>query len=487
MSSFPDWIIGVLLITAGSLGNNLGNNLVSLDHAQKREEKVKQIESSRSPTAAASIEAGLSLDDCDLGDVLDDKKVEKKPTSYRITGTLIFVFGNLFTFASFGFGAQSLLASLESIQFVSNLFFAHYIHHEVVSYRMIIATFLIVSGNVLVVIFADHAAQLVTSDDMINLYKTNTIYQGYMVVAFFLWLVTNAIYRHYHHSRVVRREPLLWNHNFLEPFCYATSSAIIGTQAVLNSKCMAILIQVTIAGTKNEFTFWYIYFILGIWLLLVSYWLNRLDKGLELFPPLFIIPVMQVFFVFFAIICGGLYFQEFVDFTVSQFIGFSFGVAMILSGVYGLAPTDMVLTIPIASMEYAIEDGSPCDGGDKSPSKNVNADTEKFVLVAGEGKHSLVSAMAASAAYTAADSKDKDAIDEPMGQPYLGRVREHPEPVAHTSTSSVAVISAALHAKPHHQIHPIDPTDATRFSCPVATKKNRKIVKRKPLELADEV
>jgi hypothetical protein len=54
-----------------------------------------------------------------------------------------------------------------------------------------------------------------------------------------------------------------------------------------------------------------LYFVLATWLLMVTYWLQRLDSSLEKFPPMFIIPVMQVFFVLFAIICGGIYFEEF--------------------------------------------------------------------------------------------------------------------------------------------------------------------------------
>ena len=70
------------------------------------------------------------------------------------------------------------------------------------------------------------------------------------------------------------------------------------------------------------------------WIILVAYWLRRLDKGLELFPPLFIIPVLQVFFVFFAIMCGGVYFEEFIGFTYQQYIGFVIGVVMILGRIF---------------------------------------------------------------------------------------------------------------------------------------------------------
>ena len=133
----------------------------------------------------------------------------------------------------------------------------------------------------------------------------------------------------------------MWKHGFVEPFTFAVSSSIIGTQAVLNSKCMSMLIQVTSRGIVNEFELPHIWWILITWIILVAYWLRRLDVGLAMYPPLFIIPVMQVFFVFFAILCGGIYFQEFLHFTATMYVGFVIGVVMILAGVYGLAPDDV--------------------------------------------------------------------------------------------------------------------------------------------------
>jgi hypothetical protein len=56
---------------------------------------------------------------------------------------------------------------------------------------------------------------------------------------------------------------------------------------------MSMLIQVAAKGIYNEFVHPPIWVILVAWLTMVSYWLNRLNKGLQLFPPLFIIPVLQ--------------------------------------------------------------------------------------------------------------------------------------------------------------------------------------------------
>ena len=321
------WVAGVVLVIIGSIGNNLGNNLVSFHHkteqlsAKERRKDLldnnhQQIEDLVHTRLASKTESSLTT--------------PSSTCTWRRIGTIVFILGNLCTFASFGFAAQSLLASLESIQFVSNVFFVRWVHKEIITRRMLLATISIVVGNTLVVIFSDHAAALLTSADIINLYVTNRTYWGYLICAFVLWLINHFTYTYYFDARV-NKNKLLWKHSFIEPFTFAVSSAIIGTQAVLQSKCMSMLIQVSSRGIVNEFLLPHIWWILVSWIILVAYWLRRLDKGLELYPPLFIIPVLQVFFVFFAIVCGGIYFEEFDGFTYAQYIGFVIGVSFLLT------------------------------------------------------------------------------------------------------------------------------------------------------------
>lgn len=279
----------------------------------------------------------------------DEDEDQPQSCDLRTIGTVIFVVGNLVTFASFAFAPQSLLAGLESVQFLSNILFVKYMHKQEITQRMILATFGIFIGCILVVVFAEHTSELFTSDDMINLYKTNTGYHAYLVVAFVLWVANTLCYRYYYHIRCTHmpasERKLLYGHTFIEQFTYSTAAAIGGAQAVLNSKCMAILLKVSSTGEKNEFKFWWLWFILSTWILLVVYWVNRIDTGLKYYDPQFIIPVLQVFFIFFAIVVGGIYFQEFAKFSTGQYIGFSAGVLLILSGVYGLAPVDVPLKV----------------------------------------------------------------------------------------------------------------------------------------------
>lgn len=370
MDEVTTWVLGILLILIGSLGNNLGNNLVSLAHSQEKQlnktEKIIEEGKSKKQQQQQQTEdkhedtdkeidytiatEGSSFHKSTKTTVLcnETKIVENKPwykkISLRTLGTLIFVFGNLFTFAAFGFGAQSLLAALESVQFVSNVFFAKFVHKEKITVSMVLATISICAGDVLVVVFSNQDVVLLDSYQMIALYEYNTSYHAYLAIVGFLWIVNHFTYYHYYKVRMVQRR-LLWAHSFIEPFTYAVSSAIIGTQAVLLSKCMSMLIQVSAYG-NDQFTYFFVYLVLFCWIVLVAFWLRRLDLGLSLYPPLFIIPVLQVFFILFAIMCGGVYFEEFDTFKESQFIGFAIGVVMILAGVFGLAPKDTKLQIP---------------------------------------------------------------------------------------------------------------------------------------------
>lgn len=221
-----NWIIGVVLILAGSIGDNLGNNLVSLYHHQ-----VAQSEQ-ESHNDGKELEK-IPTEDIDEKSPSDSKEAKSGPgcCSWFVIGTTTFVIGNLCTFAAFGFGSQSLLASLESVKFVSNVIFASVVHNEPITWRMLISTAGIVGGNVLIVIFSHHESQLFKSEQLWYLYLSNVPYDVYLGVGFASWAACHYTYTVYYKSRVENKK-LLWQHQFIEPFLFAVSSAIIGTQAV---------------------------------------------------------------------------------------------------------------------------------------------------------------------------------------------------------------------------------------------------------------
>ena len=80
--------------------------------------------------------------------------------------------------------------------------FINYLHKESITWQMGLATVSICAGNVLVVLFADKEAELITSQGMMELYETNNLYHIYLGIIFALWCITIYIYNKYFNSRV---------------------------------------------------------------------------------------------------------------------------------------------------------------------------------------------------------------------------------------------------------------------------------------------
>lgn len=89
---------------------------------------------------------------------------------------------------------------------------------------------------------------------------------------------------------------------------------------------------------NNAFAHWFTYFVIIAWLCFVGIWLHRMNEALGLYDPLFIIPLLQSNFIFFAIISGGIYFREFRPFKLGNWLGFWSGVTIMFSGLYLMSP-----------------------------------------------------------------------------------------------------------------------------------------------------
>jgi hypothetical protein len=119
---------------------------------------------------------------------------------------------------------------------------------------------------------------------------------------------------------------------------YAVSSALFGTQSVVQAKVLAELLAVHGKGDENVFASWFTYLTLFFWMLTATVWLKRLNDAFKMFKPLFIIPLLQCSFIFFAIVSGGIFFQEFNAFDLRQWLGFWFGIIIMFSGLVMLTP-----------------------------------------------------------------------------------------------------------------------------------------------------
>lgn len=344
-SSSENWVLGVTLGLLGSIAINTGNNVQSLGLKELKEREQHGYESSKgepcciyfcreqrktSPSndSDETMETGSKL-------VTEQKKVHPSSSITWIVGTIIFVTGSLLNFASYAFTAQSMLASLESIQFVTNLIFGKFMLKANVSNAMLIGTGLTVMGTVLAVQFSSPVTLNLSTEEMKDLYS-NPAYIIYLTLMIGLLFLLNHMYNYYE-KRKALGEPLRYSGAVI-PLSYSIWSALFGTQSVVQAKVLAELLSVHSSGVENIFHSWFTYTTIMTWILTVGVWLSRLNNALTKFDPLLIIPLLQCSFIFFAIVSGGIFFKEFNEFTVTQWIGFWCGVLVMFSGLILLTP-----------------------------------------------------------------------------------------------------------------------------------------------------
>ena len=149
-----------------------------------------------------------------------------------------------------------------------------------------------------------------------------------------------AIYKIYEHKKDTGSP--LPHSNVIMPVIYAVWSALFGTMSVSQAKVLGELLAINGDGPceTQVFSHWFTYISILLWLLTVSVWLYRLNSALSKFNPLFIIPLLQCMFIFFAIVSGGIFFKEFKTFSASQWLGFCSGVTVMFAGLVFLVPND---------------------------------------------------------------------------------------------------------------------------------------------------
>ena len=368
--SDSNWTLGITLGLLGSIAINTGNNLQSLGLHQSASSKRKTHPlSSNTPVAenkprrhsipwlSPTPIKNAPLDRCNNDDDSDSLqsdfvfvKVRRNPIESPIwvVGTLIFVTGSLLNFASYAFAAQSMLASLESIQFVTNLIFGRFMLGARITETMLAGTLLTVTGTIMTVNFASKETLELSISEIKDLYQS-TAYVVYLVLMVIALVLLHVFYGRL--ATMQKNAPVkhsgwkgrleVWlagSRDTTMPIIYSVWSALFGTQSVVQAKVLAEMLAAHTSGKENVFKSWFTYMTILIWIATVIVWLQRLNKALETFDPLFIIPLLQCSFILFAIISGGIFFQEFSSFNASQWVGFLFGIMVMFSGLVLLTP-----------------------------------------------------------------------------------------------------------------------------------------------------
>ena len=275
--------LGIALGCIGSLSINLGNNL-----------------------QAKGLQTKQSSSDGGGGD----------KTLWAI-GTAVFVMATLINFTAFGFAPASVVAPLESLQFVANLFFAKFVNKKTLTWRMLIGTAMILVGTVITVIFGPIDGTLIVSLDSLVAYWDAPGWLAYLAIVICIAGIAELTHGFYSHAQ--RRGESLPGQAAILPMSFATGTALLASQAVVQSKCFAEVVKLFAAGCAVElFESWYLYVTILIMASTGILYVFRLNKALGMYDPLFIIPLLQSQYILCATLSGGIYFQEFSRLTTTK-------------------------------------------------------------------------------------------------------------------------------------------------------------------------
>mmetsp|Transcript_3916 Transcript_3916/g.4541 ORF Transcript_3916/g.4541 Transcript_3916/m.4541 type:complete len:500 (-) Transcript_3916:368-1867(-) len=328
-------LLGVALGLSGSIFINVGNNIQSTAmHKLEVEIMKKQAESGQAAELHPTIEPSES--------------------KLWIFGTCMFVGGSVLNFLSYAHAPQCVLASLESIQFVTNVLYAKFVTGSLISWKMTFGVGVTVFGCITAVLFAPAAGKVICSaEDMITLFydpdspKHTYAWEAYMCIAISVSVSLHFLYGYY--DKMERANTPLPNSNFVMMIQFSVLAAVgFGTSQVVLAKMLGYFTSLTIFNTDPDcideelFKTWFPYVVIPVWGLLVSQWLVRLNKGLERFDPIQFLPIIQGNFILWSIVSGAICFQEFVVMESASikttegltWLGFICGVIVMFYGLF---------------------------------------------------------------------------------------------------------------------------------------------------------
>ena len=260
-------VIGIVLGISGSFGINIGNNLQAIGLNLKGVGEDEEDE----PTPAMLAK-------------------KKKGDRIFLIGTVIFGSASVINFVAFAFAPAAILAPLESLQFVSNLLFGKFVNKVKVTRRMFLGCAAVICGTSLAVALGPSDVFEFSIPKLVDFWAAPAwiVYLIIVMVVGASAQLTNVIYT----RRVAAggRPPY---YKKVLPLTFALSSALIGTQSVVQAKCLSEVVEQLGCGVVI-FSFYYTFISLFLFLSQVAVWLYRLTLALSLYDPLFIIPLLQV-------------------------------------------------------------------------------------------------------------------------------------------------------------------------------------------------
>jgi len=229
-------------------------------------------------------------------------------------------------FVALAFVAQSLIAPLGSFSLTANILVAPCFLKETITRHDLIATAVTTLGCFVAVAASNHSE---TS------YNFNQLVDFFLTVPYLLFFFSSVAFM-YGSNRFIESiefDPA-WDHvrHKYQAFLWPVIGGTAGSFSVTFAKAFVELIKSTIYG-DNEFFSLGPYIIVMFLVFFSMVQVHYLNKGLEHYKALQVIPVYQTCWILGCAAGGVVYFQEFKGFGLKDGLMFIGGLAMTLFGV----------------------------------------------------------------------------------------------------------------------------------------------------------
>jgi len=274
------------------------------------------------------------------------------------------ILGAMGDFAALALTAQSIVAPIGASSLVVNIFFASFWLGETLHNTDVYGCLLIIAGSVTAVLFGSRAEPELTVKDLLS-YFCRAPFVIYMVLVGMVVLgcnialkkieayheavenaiqaakdsqpgsTTNALEQLKMNPKFIAAQKEYEPHQKVHPMFYCVLSGSLGGQSLLFAKCVAELVKTSFRG-DNQLVNPIFYVFLCFMLFFVLSQVHFLNQALILCDALLVVPIFQCTFLSFSTTGGLIYYQEYLEFGASNWLGLFFGLSLILFGVYTL-------------------------------------------------------------------------------------------------------------------------------------------------------
>lgn len=261
-----------------------------------------------------------------------------------IVGFIVFVSSTVINFVAFMFAPASILVPLEAIQLVTNVIFNRFVNKVTISWRLCTGSSLTFVGTVMVVAFGAHQETQKGVNEILECWSF-WLWWVYFSVSMSLSVICLVVYKW--NLRRLAGGIKIFAPNVVQPVLFAVSACLSGAaQMIVHTKALSMLIftQFSTDATPRPMEHWLFWVEIVIMIVTGGNWLYRQNEGLGLFDALFIIPLLQAFFILFGVIATGIFFREFWSIqdgpagAVGGWTCFLVGLVGIFVGLYLTAP-----------------------------------------------------------------------------------------------------------------------------------------------------